>query len=329
MAGMDFYDLCLASNWEYDDGFIEILDGTCRARGRRLLTVTPSTLADVLSRLSSGEAGFSALLDRASEADPAFLPLVDIAKSTGAHRFNPRELANRAYNKAAVHRLFLEDGLPTPRTIILPSYHYKPELSPLDLQSLGWNVTVKPALGGGGDGVIMEISTQEQIQSARKHFPEQQYLLQEHITPRVVDGLPAWFRVIYCLDEIFVNYWDTTTHVYTPVRETGGHESGGHAGPPQQSPQPVGAVLRDSPSLRDSPTIESLREVTRRIARLCRLDLFSTEVALTEDDRLLVVDYVNDPIDLRLQSRAADGVPDFIVERIATRMVEEIKKPGS
>ncbi|MFZ5855942.1 MAG: ATP-grasp domain-containing protein [Chloroflexota bacterium] len=298
---MDFYDLCLASNWEYDDGFIEILDGTCRARGRRLLTVTPSTLAETLSRLSSGEAGFRALLDRASEADSSYLPLVDIARSLGARRFNPRELADRAYDKATVHHLFLEDGIPTPRTIILPAYLHQSELPPLDLQPLGGNFTVKPALGGGGDGVIMEISTPEQIQSARQHFPEQQYLLQEHVTPKMVDGLPAWFRVIFCLDEIFVTYWNTATHVYTPVGELGGR-----------------AGLSQT-------ILGSLREVTRRIARLCELDLFSTEIALTEDDRLLVVDYINDPIDLRLQSRAADGVPNFIVERIAAQIAEAIQ----
>ena len=305
MAGMDFYDLCLASNWEYDDGFIEILDGTCRARGRRLLTVTPSTLAETLSRLSSGEAGFHALLDRASEADSSYLPLVDIARSLGARRFNPRELADRAYDKAAVHHLFLEDGIPTPRTIILPAYFHQPELPPLELHPLGGNFTVKPALGGGGDGVIMEISTPGQIQSARQHFPEQQYLLQEHVTPKMVDGLPAWFRVIFCLDEIFVTYWNTTTHIYTPADELGGR-----------------AYLSQT-------ILGSLREVTRRIARLCELDIFSTEIALTEDDRLLVVDYVNDPIDLRLQSRAVDGVPNLIVERIAERIAETIQNPNA
>jgi hypothetical protein len=72
----------------------------------------------------------------------------------------------------------------------------------------------------------------------------------------------------------------------------------------------------------------SLRELIKRIARICQLDLFSTEIALTEEGRLLVVDYVNDPIDLRLQSRAMDGVPDFIIERIAIRIAEELdKKP--
>jgi len=33
-----------------------------------------------------------------------------------------------------------------------------------------------------------------------------------------------------------------------------------------------------------------------------------------------VVDYVNDPVDLRLQSTTADGVPDAIVENISRRL---------
>ncbi len=302
---MLLYDLCLSWNWEYDTDFVRLMDETCAARGMTLLSVSASNLSESLSLLSRREIGFRALLDRASEADSCYLPLVDIARSIGARRFNPRELADRAYDKAAIHQLFLEDGIPTPRTIILPAYHHRPELPSLDLHSIGGNFTVKPALGGGGDGVIMEISRLEQIQSARQHFPEQQYLLQEHVTPKTMNGIPAWFRVIYCIDDIFVSYWNTTTHIYTPA-----DEMDGRVGPPQ-------------------PILGSLREITRRIARLCELDLFSTEIALTEDDRLLVVDYVNDPIDLRLQSRAADGVPNFIVERIAERIVKAIQNQNA
>ena len=150
-----------------------------------------------------------------------------------------------------------------------------------------------PALGGGGEGIIIEICTHEKVQAARTQLPEQQYLLQPHVTPKIVDGLPAWFRVIYCLGETYPSFWDTTTHAYTLVT------------PEQETCFGVG----------------SLREVTKRIARLCRLDLFSSEIALTEDE-LVVVDYVNDPIDLRLQSKALDGVPDFIVKDIAARIAE-------
>lgn len=295
---MRLYDLCLAWNWEHDADFVRILDSACAARGRTLLDVSARNLRELLPLLSERSAGFRLFLDRASEADFSYLPLVDAAKLLGARRLNSRELADRAYDKAAMHAAFLADGIPVPQTVILPPFSAQPDLPPIDLSPFNGRFAVKPALGGGGEGVVVEISTPEQIQSARRGFPDQQYLLQEHVTPKIVDGLPAWFRVIYCLGEVFVNFWDTTTHVYTPVR--------------------VGAVLGDCPAE------GGLRGIARQIASICRLDLFSTEIAWTEDDRLLVVDYVNDPIDLRLQSRAADGVPDFIVERIAARIVDEL-----
>ncbi len=40
----------------------------------------------------------------------------------------------------------------------------------------------------------------------------------------------------------------------------------------------------------------------------------------------MAVDYVNDPLDLRLQSKAADGVPDAIVENIAGRMARLVER---
>lgn len=324
---MRLYDLCLAWNWEHDADFVRILDSACAARGRTLLDVSARNLRELLPLLSERSAGFRLFLDRASEADSSYLPLVDAAKLLGARRLNSRELADRAYDKAAMHAAFLADGIPVPQTVILPPFSAQPDLPPIDLSLFNGRFAVKPALGGGGEGVVVEISTLEQAQSARREFPDQQYLLQEHVTPKIVDGLPAWFRVIYCLGEVFVNFWDTTTHVYTPVRvgavgavlgdcPAEGGAMGGHVGPPQPDPP------QPNPSQR--PFSENLRGIARQIASICRLDLFSTEIAWTEDDRLLVLDYVNDPIDLRLQSRAADGVPDFIVERIAARIVDEL-----
>jgi hypothetical protein len=55
-------------------------------------------------------------------------------------------------------------------------------------------------------------------------------------------------------------------------------------------------------------------------AHLCGLELFSTEVTLTPDGLFVVVDYVNDQIDLRLQSKTPDGVPDDIVRDVAARL---------
>jgi hypothetical protein len=64
--------------------------------------------------------------------------------------------------------------------------------------------------------------------------------------------------------------------------------------------------------------------ITNRLASLCRLELFSTEIALTPARRFLIIDYVNDPIDLRLQSQSREGVPDRIVAAIARNLADYV-----
>jgi hypothetical protein len=66
-----------------------------------------------------------------------------------------------------------------------------------------------------------------------------------------------------------------------------------------------------------------LRDITQRIASLCKLDWFSTEIALTLE-HFVVVDYVNDGIDTRIQSRAVDGVPDVVMQAIANELVKKV-----
>ncbi|MCC7187537.1 MAG: hypothetical protein IT312_02255, partial [Anaerolineales bacterium] len=53
---------------------------------------------------------------------------------------------------------------------------------------------------------------------------------------------------------------------------------------------------------------------------LCRLDWFTTEIALTLED-FVAVDYVNDQIDTRIQSKAVDGAPDEIMQDVARQLV--------
>lgn len=293
---MPVYDLCIAWNWEHDADFVRLLESTCSARGLTLLSISTHNLQEILPILRAGDSSFRMYFDRASEADPAFLPLVDIARSHNAHRLNPRELADRAYNKAEMHHAFINEGIPTPQTIILPAYDHQPDLPIIDPARLGGQCAVKPAFGGGGEGVVTEVSSFEQILVTRRQFPEQQYLLQEHLTPKMICGIPAWFRILYCLGRIHACFWDVKTHIYTPLTTEAQTQAG----------------------------LESLHQFIERIAGVCHLDIFSSEIAWTKEDRWLVVDYVNDPIDLRLQSRAIDGVPDFIAEDIAARIAEAV-----
>jgi hypothetical protein len=290
---MTCYHFCLAWNWEHDADFAGLLDMACQSRGFSLLQITPENLAERMQSLASKEVTFHTFLDRASDADPRFVPVAHWACHHALRRVNPHELACRAWDKVAMHRA-ISLSMDTPLTLILPSYDEQPLLSEIDLTSLGSSFTIKPGRGGGGDGVITEATGLHQVLAARRAFPSHRYLLQTHIVPTQLDSRPAWFRVIYCAGKAYPCWWDNCTHIYTPVT-------------PEEE-----ACYRLAP----------LRSFISTIARICGLDLFSTEITLTSDGRFVIVDYVNDPIDLRLQSKTPDGVPDGIVRGIAERLVD-------
>jgi hypothetical protein len=288
------YDLCLAWNWEHDAGFVALLESAFSSRGLSLWQVTPANLGGALEALISNRASFLSFLDRASEADPGFVPLVEWATSHRVFEVNPHERAVHALNKASMHLEFITAGIHTPHTIILPPYSLYTDVFPLDLSPLGEKFIVKPAHGGGGEGVVFEVSTVGQVLEARQAYPQDYYLLQARVTPVRLDGRAAWFRVLYCAGKVYPFWWDLTTHVYTLVDE---EEEGRF-------------------------NLARLRSTTLDIAQVCGLNLFSSEIALAASGHFTVVDYVNNPIDLRLQSAAQDGVPDQVVRDIAATLAD-------
>lgn len=289
------FDIVIAWNWEHDADFVTLLDAACRARDLSLLQVTPNTLASALARLNAGDAMPRLLIDRAWDIDEAFYPLADWGRAHNVRIVNDRPLALRAWDKATMHLEFIAAGLHTPHTIVLPPFSEQPALPPPDLTPLGERFILKPANGGGGAGVKHSLTTWSQIQALRQELPADKYLAQARVTPRQTSDGAAWFRVLFALGDVLPFWWNVETHAYRPVTE-------------EQC-----ARLGLSP----------LFDVADKIARVCRLDIFSTEIAQRADDSVFVsVDYVNDPIDLRLQSTAADGVPDAAVRRIAERIAD-------
>ena len=289
------YDLCLTWNWEYDADFVKLLNLACQSHGLSFLQITPENLSDMMQSITNKEIVFQVFFDRASDADARFIPVVQWACDHVVHHINFYESARRARDKVAMHQA-ISVSMNTPLTIILPSYDEQPWLPAIDLTSLGESFTIKPANGGGGDGVINEATTLSQVLMARQAFASQSYLLQSHIIPAGLGSRMAWFRVIHVAGNVYPCWWDTRTHIYTRV----------------------------TPSEEVCYHLGSLRSISSSIADICGLELFSTEIAMTADGRFVVVDYVNDPIDLRLQSVTPDGVPDDIVKGITERLAEFI-----
>jgi hypothetical protein len=289
---MDIYDLCVAWNWEYDADFIGLLDLSCQSRGLSLLQIKPDNLPQMLNSLVGGEFSCRVFFDRASDVDPQFMPLIQWVGEDSICSINAYELASHTWDKAEMHSLLVAEGINVPNTIILPPYIEQPEIDPIDLSPLGDQFTIKPAHGSGGIGVMTNATSWDQVLSVRKEQSTDQYLLQAHIAPIQLDVLPAWFRVIYCDGLVFPCWWNPSTHIYVPVTEGDKNNHG----------------------------LAPLNDIAVAIAQLCGLDLFSTEIACTADGLFVVVDYVNDQIDLRLQSHAAEGVPDHIVKAVADQL---------
>jgi hypothetical protein len=283
------YDLGIAWEWEYDAPFVALLASTCRTLGLNFIEINPQNLDALWRTLNEGGAKINAFLDRASDSNPGFIPLARWAETHAGEMFNPLDAAANACNKASMLRLVTRAGLKTPRTLLLPPFETCPDLPDLDLEPLGAFFTVKPAHGGGSQGVMLNACTRDDIQLTRQTFPADTYLLQTTIIPVELEKQTAWFRILYCCGDSFPCWWHPQTHLYAPV----------------------------SPDDEKKFGLKPLRSMAAALASICKLELFSTEIALTADGSFVVVDYINDPVDLRLKSQAADGVPDEIIRQIA------------
>jgi len=292
MQNVEFYDLCLTWYWLYDHDFVHCIEESCAARGLRLWQITPGNMLQAVADLYQGRAGFGTLLDRAAD-DQRFEPIRRFALEHGRHRLNPAEQSHWAEDKATMHLELLQAGVETPYTLILAPYISEPVIPALNLAPLGAKFVLKPAVGGGGEGVHMNASSMEDVLRARLEFPAQKYLVQEQVDAQVLGGTDAWFRVFFVGGLCIPCWWHPITHIYRIL----------------------------TPDEEAEFQLDPLRSMTARIARVCRLDWFSTEIALTSDGRFVAVDYVNDGIDTRIQSKAADGVPDQVLREMAEQLV--------
>lgn len=290
---VEIVDLAVAWNWDCDQPFVEMIREACVRRGLSMMDITPEDLPGILERARRGEWACRAFLDRASDWDEDFEALVDWARAAGVFRLNPTERARAAWDKVAMHRRFVAAGLPTPPTFTLPAWEEQPEVEwPGEADGL---LIAKPAFGGGGEGV-QRVTGPEDLAALRLAFPDQPFLLQQYVRPRALGGRPAWFRVLYAVDTVFPCWWDPGTHRYAPVTD----------------------------AEREAFGLHPLWVLGHRIAEVCGLHLFSSEIALDEEGRFLCIDYVNDPIDTRPQSIVPEGVPDGILRRIADRIAEAV-----
>ncbi len=291
-------DLGIAWEWQYDAEFVKGLADTGHSRGLSVQLIHTRDLPTALRDFTDGKIHYRTFLDRASDNVKEFLPFGKAVAKSGARMINTYAQMAWCIDKATMHMEFLANGLHVPYSIILSAYDHEPEIKIKDLARLGRPFIIKPCLGGGGTGVVLGAETLADVLSARKSQNDQKFLLQEKIAPKLLNGRRAWFRVYWVLGRTFIVWWNDLTHLYGELNST-------------------------EEEIHD---LSSLRRIISKIAGISRLDFFSAEIALTNDNRFVVVDYVNDIVDMRLQSCHADGVPDSLVRDITSAIVDFVSE---
>jgi hypothetical protein len=289
-------DLGVAWEWEYDAHFIDKLEQASRRHNLSLCLITPTNVAEITARYLKEKLDFRYFLDRGSDARREFEPLARLVDAGSARIINHYRYLKRCLDKATMHLEFISAGLNVPYTIILSPYQSEPEIKIADLARLGRSFIIKPAVGAGGTGVVVGAETLAEVLIARQSQGDQKFLLQEKIEPVLIGGERAWFRVYYVFGQTFLSWWNDVTHVYRRVEAKEENEF----------------------------YLSPMRAIITKIARISWLDFFSAEIALTVDGRFVVVDYVNDICDMRLQSQNHDGVPDRLVDEIIAAIIKQV-----
>jgi len=295
----DFYHLAVAWDWELDRDFIHVLEREIQSRKMHFYSISHHNTQETARKVQRGELVFGAFLDRADDTNEEFRHLSRAVRKTTTYFINPPDAIVQANDKATMHLEFLTKGINVPFTIIVSPYNKRKEieLKLSDLQRLGRPFIIKPAnTTGGGAGVIVGAETLKDVIESRQHNRNDKYLLQEKITATRRGDRKTWFRVFSVFGLIIPCWWDDETHRYLAV------------------------TTQD----RDAFCLHELVPIARRIKEVCTLDFFSSEIAITPEDRYIAVDYVNDICDMRLQSSHFDGVPDPIVQRICERIASAL-----
>lgn len=296
---MQIYDLAISYTWKYDREFINLIEKIFHKSGYKTFVIHKQNLNEVSHQLRTKKIFFKAYLDRASDEDPKFEIITKLLTRKKSYIINPHKRTKKVTDKAYFHKKLIRKKFNLPKTYILESYDKCKglKLTEEKIKELGFPFVIKPAFfSGGGQGVIKNGTSLEQIQIQRINSHSEKFLVQEKIHPIKIDHKRAWFRIFWAFGKVIPTWWDDQTHIYHPLTKE------------QLSKYKLHKLIK----------------ITKKLSRIAALDYFSTEIALTKNHKFVLIDYVNDQCDMRLQSFHLDGVPDKVVHQFVEQMIKKV-----
>jgi hypothetical protein len=295
------YDLAMTHKLDADDYFIHCIQRLCAEARLNFFLIEPAWVELFFAYLQQGKVWPRALLNMHSEhhqPDDIFHRLVNLAAERQAQVIDPPARARAAFDKSRLHPRLVEAGLPIPWTLIVPRERSRDwRLSDEQRAALATPFVIKPAMGYGRKGLVLDATREADLDRSLSAWPDQHYLFQRRIVPRERDGEPLYFRAFHVFGAVYVCWWNCYTDRYRMTTEAD----------------------------REALGLHRIEELVRHLAVLTGMNFFSSEVAQTHEEEFVLIDYVNDQCHLLSQTAHPQmGVPDPLVANIAAKIVEAV-----
>ena len=282
-----------------DDLFIHSVQRACAGARLNFFLIEPLWVEAFHKALERGEVWTRALLNMHSEhhqPEEIYHRLVKLAAEQGAFVIDPPERAQAAFDKSRLHPRLVAEGIPVPHSVIVEPVHgHAVTLTAEDRAALGTPFVIKPGLGYGRRGLVLDALSEADLARSAAAWPDARYLFQRKMVPAQHEGTPLYWRAYFVFERVWLLWWNCYTDQYRLV----------------------------SAEERARFDLHKVEEITRRIAALTGMRFFSTEITRHEAGEFVVIDYVNDQCHLLSQTANPQmGVPDGIVAAIARRLVE-------
>lgn len=291
---MKVFDVGIGWANPVDRAFIETLKLFLKKEKRSFHEITFVNLTRAYEEIRNGKLHYKTFIDRASEDHPAYLLIAEKLKEQGARVINDPHHVIRFASKSFLHRLLKAEHLPVPQTFVI-SHGTSKKLSKGVAKTLGIPFVLKPSYSGLQD-VTMTARTAGDIMNFLEENLTDECLAQEYVVPALISGRAAWFRPIFVCGRTIVHWWDPKNQFY-------------HSFGKSREEQKIAKVLND---------------MMQRIFQITGLELFSSEIAINEKEKFLIIDYANHPIDLNSQEITPDGLPSETIRTIASSIVKSI-----
>jgi len=293
------YDVAMTHLLDSDDFFIQCIQRHCAEAKLNFFLIEPLWVDAFHLYLQFGEVWPRVLLNMHSEhhqPEEIYHRLIRLAAEKHCQVIDPPDIAQAAFDKARLHPVLLAAHVNVPATVIVPHENVAEfHLTDADYAALGTPFVIKPTMGYGRRGLVMDATTEKDLHRSVASWPDTHYLLQRRIVPKELKGMPAYFRVYYVFGSVWCSWWNCYNDNYRLV-----------------TPQEAAEL-----------NLKPLEQIIRQIASLTKMNYFSSEIAQTNNGEFVVIDYVNDQCHMLSQSaNPRIGVPDELVAAIAKRLVE-------